>query len=1546
VLKAARLRLGACVVLAVVGVLAGAGVTNATPSPDLVISQVYGGGGNASAVFTNDYIEIFNRGTASASLNGLSLQYASATGTANFGVTNQLTVLPNVSVSAGQYYLVQEASGGSVGVALPTADLSSNINLAAGAGKVALVNGTTSLGCNGGSSPCSSAQLAQIVDLIGYGNANFFEGAAAAPAPSATTADLRTSGGCVDTDNNSSDFTAGTPVPRNTSSPLHDCTAPTSPAISVGTNPLSGTPGTDFTISAVVTPGTQPDSTGLAVTCDLSWAHLGANAVLFDAGGNTFSRVVTVPADATAGTKTGGCTVSDDQGRSGGGTYSFDVLPAVTDLAPTVSNHTPDSDATSVALDANIGITFSEPVTVTDPWYSISCTASGSHSAVVTGDGTSFLLNPDADFSPNETCTVTLTGAQISDQDTQDPPDTVAGNPSWSFTTAGPPLVVVSEVYGGGGNAGATFKNDFIELYNRGSSAVNLNGWSVQYGAATGTTWQVTNLGNFDLQPGQHYLVQEAQGAGGSVNLPTPDATGTIAMAAGAGKVALVNSTTALAGACPASASIIDLVGYGTANCSETSPTGVLSNTTSASRKGGGSTDTNNNLADFDIGAPNPQNSGTGDTAPSIISKSPDSGVTDVAVDANITIGFSEGVDVADGWYTISCATSGAHTAAQSGGALTFTLNPDTDFANGETCTVTVFADKVSDQDVTDPPDHMDANVTWSFTTTSAPPVAIHDIQGAGHISSRNGASVSGVRGIVTAVSANGFWMQDPNPDADPATSEGIFVFTNSRPSVVVGDLANVSGRVQEFRPGGAATGNLTTTELSGNPTVSVLSSGNPLPAPTIIGNGGRVPPNQIIEDDASSGNVETSGTFDPDQDGLDFWESLEGMRVQVNDAMAVGPTNSFGETPIVGDNGANAGPRTIRGGVLLGPDDGNPERVVADDLLVTMPNLNVGDGYTGPIVGVMDYNFGNPFIEVTNAVGRIDRGLQREQTVAAGPAELSVATFNFENLAPTNAQSKFDGLAHLIVDNLKSPDLIAGEEVQDNNGNADDGTVDASVTLSKLVAAIQAAGGPAYQWREIDPVNDQDGGEPGGNIRQVFLYRTDRGLAFVDRPGGTSTAGTGVTGTGASTQLTFSPGRIAPGDTAWNSSRKPLAGEFTFHGTHLFAIVNHFNSKGGDDPLRGRFQPPTRSSEVQRHQQAHLVADFVSQLSAADPNANVIVLGDLNDFEFSETVGTLEAAGLHDLIETLPLNQRYSYEFEGNAQVLDHILLSGSLFGLPFVFDPVHVNAEFWDQQSDHDPSVVRLTLNQPPTVAAGGPYTVAEGSSVQLTATGSDPEGGPLAYAWDLDNNGSYETTGNPTTFSAAALDGPSSRTVGVQVTDNAGATATDAATINVTNADPTATFNAPATASAGFPFTLSLTSPHDDSAADTAAGFTYSFDCGSGYGAFGSASTASCPTNDAGIRSVGGKIRDQDGGVTEYHASVSVTVTFDSLCRLVQQVVTDPGVAQGLCDKLAAAARSNGSGRQNQLQAFRNQVDAQTGKSVSAADADLLKRLSTRL
>jgi predicted extracellular nuclease len=194
----------------------------ASVGPKVVISQVYGGGGNSGAPLQNDFVELFNAGDANATLTGLSIQYASATGTGNFGASSGLLVALTGTLAPGQYYLVQ-LGGGANGVALPTPDATGTINASASAGKFALVNGTAGLGCNGGSTPCSAEQVALILDLVGYGNANFFEGSAAAPTLSNTTAALRGANGCTDSDNNGADFAAGTPSPRNSASPLAPC---------------------------------------------------------------------------------------------------------------------------------------------------------------------------------------------------------------------------------------------------------------------------------------------------------------------------------------------------------------------------------------------------------------------------------------------------------------------------------------------------------------------------------------------------------------------------------------------------------------------------------------------------------------------------------------------------------------------------------------------------------------------------------------------------------------------------------------------------------------------------------------------------------------------------------------------------------------------------------------------------------------------------------------------------------------------------------------------------------------------------------------------------------------------------------------------------------------------------------------------------------------------------------------------------------------------------------------------------------------------------
>jgi predicted extracellular nuclease len=284
--------------------------------------------------------------------------------------------------------------------------------------------------------------------------------------------------------------------------------------------------------------------------------------------------------------------------------------------------------------------------------------------------------------------------------------------------------------------------------------------------------------------------------------------------------------------------------------------------------------------------------------------------------------------------------------------------------------------------------------------TPSSPVTQIWDIQGKSHRSPMEGQEVQDVPGIVTAVTQNGFWMQAPTPDGDRATSDGIFVFTDSVPGVNVGDEVVVEGMVTEYRPGGEA-GNTTITQITGA-SPAARSSGNELPSPVVIGAGGWAPPSEMIEDDAT-GDVETSGVYDPNDDGIDFYESLEGMRVQVNDALVVGPTNAYGEIWVVGDRGASATDLTPRGGVCVRAGDFNPERIQLDDPLYpgAWPDLSVGARLTGPAIGVLHYGFGEYELYVTEPIS-VDRSgeVSPETTPLRGaPDKLTIATLNVENL-------------------------------------------------------------------------------------------------------------------------------------------------------------------------------------------------------------------------------------------------------------------------------------------------------------------------------------------------------------------------------------------------------------------------------------------------------------------------------------------------------------------------------------------------------------------
>jgi DNA/RNA endonuclease G (NUC1) len=314
----------------------------ATLSDTVVISQVYGGGGNTGAPYQNDYVELYNLSDTTVSLSGFSVQYASATGTGNFG-SNPVTSLSG-SIAPGGYYLVKQA-GGATGIALPAPDVTGTVNMSATAGKVALVNTTSGLACNGGSTACSASDLAKIIDLVGYGNANFFEGAAAAPTLSNTTAGFRGNNGCNETDNNAADFAAAAPNPRNTASATNSCNGSNNPSGAGAANPNSVNPSQSSLLTVTVTPGTNPTSTGITVTGNLSSIGGSATQQFFDdatngdvtAGDNIFSYLATVSAGASGGVKSLPVSIADAQLRTGTTTISLTVIahsdPTVTGAA-------------------------------------------------------------------------------------------------------------------------------------------------------------------------------------------------------------------------------------------------------------------------------------------------------------------------------------------------------------------------------------------------------------------------------------------------------------------------------------------------------------------------------------------------------------------------------------------------------------------------------------------------------------------------------------------------------------------------------------------------------------------------------------------------------------------------------------------------------------------------------------------------------------------------------------------------------------------------------------------------------------------------------------------------------------------------------------------------------------------------------------------------------------------------------------------------------------------------------------------------------------
>jgi hypothetical protein len=619
----------------------------------------------------------------------------------------------------------------------------------------------------------------------------------------------------------------------------------------------------------------------------------------------------------------------------------------------------------------------------------------------------------------------------------------------------------------------------------------------------------------------------------------------------------------------------------------------------------------------------------------------------------------------------------------------------------------------------------------------SPPPVEapIAAIQGAGHLSPLAGRRVAEVAGVVTAVVAplathgeaprgGGFWMEDPTGDGDPATSEGLWVSEPDGPgvyAVAAGDAVRVSGRVAEVgRPG-----ELTTTTLLAAPgEVRVVSRGNPLPGPRRIGGaaaggaggGGDCPPRPVIDDDGLT-------RFEPAEDGIDFWESLEGMRVELVEPLVVGPTSRFGEIAVVAAACAPAEGRTARGGLLVAADDFHPERLLVDDRLVAgPPQVAVGDRFLAPLVGVVDYSFANFKLlnpEPLPAVAPL-AAAAADATPLAGDDEhltvaglLTVATLNVENLSVRDPPAKLAALAEVVVAALGAPAIVALQEVQDDSGRADDGTVTAATTLDRLVAAIAAAGGPGYVWRQVDPEDNADGGAPGGNIRVAFLLDPARARP-VDRGAAGPRDGVAVVASpGGGPALSLSPGRVAP-----ERSRLPRRrGRRRAGGARAVAQAAGDRGRGRRSaalpgqrplPLEGRRRPAVRLGAAATP--GHRGAAGGAGRGGGGLRRRAAGGGSRRRASSSSATSTTSpsarrsprstAVGLVNLVDRLSPEDRYTYVYEGNSQVLDHVLASPALAAAEAGVDAVHLHADFppGRRASDHDPVVARFRLPPAP--------------------------------------------------------------------------------------------------------------------------------------------------------------------------------------------------------------------------------------------------------
>ncbi|HEX5015480.1 MAG TPA: ExeM/NucH family extracellular endonuclease [Candidatus Limnocylindrales bacterium] len=993
------------------------------------------------------------------------------------------------------------------------------------------------------------------------------------------------------------------------------------------------------------------------------------------------------------------------------------------EAAPVVTSTAPQNGATGVPINTTPSVTFNEPVALSSA--TILCDDQGDKAVSISGGPLTFSLTTLA-FQHDDHCTVTIPADAVSDADSDDPPDGMAAAYTWTFDTAaavtGSPIVINEVDYDQPINPDST---EYLELKNTSDVPVDLDPYTVRLVNGTGggaSVYTTIDLPAVFLAAGDYYVICGDIPSVPGCNLDGGNATDFIQNGAPDGIGLLLSGT------------LVDAVSYeGNTGAPYTEGSGVGLIDSGANIGEGISrcpdgTDTNVNNVDFltRLNTAGARNACPGDDAPPAVASSFPTDGASVGVASNLTVTFNEPVTVTDPWFTLTCNTLDK-AATYSGDGTTFTIDPTEDFADGDVCSLTVLAAQVRDQDGIDPPDNMELNFTVGFTAqdvclqTFTP---IYAIQGSGPSAAITGPVTT--QGVVVGAfddptGIGGFYVQDPVGDGDPATSDGIFVYTANNNSVSVGDVVRVSANAAERFTQTALTGATPTT---------------PIPAGAILecGSGATVAPTEVTMPFAST----------------TFPERYEGMLVTFPQSLVISEYfnfDRFGEIvlalPLAGED------RPYTGTAKDAPGAPANARTAAN--LVRRITLDDNNASQNP--PILRHPNGEPFSltnrfrggdTVANATGVLGFDFSLYRIFPTAPADYTPKNLRPEAPAPVGGTIRAAAMNTLnffltldTTANDNGPGPCGGNQNLDCRGADADQPDEFPRQRTKLLQALAGLDADIIGLNEIentpgvepllDPqrgivagLNDLgvgpyaaiDTGVIGGDaIRVGLIYRSD-----VVTPVGTYKI----------LDSSVDPRFI---DTR---NRPVLAQAFEVRatGARFTVAVNHLKSKGSactgatapplDDPdqLDGQGNCP-----MTRKLAAEALVDWLATDPTGSGDRDYLILGDLNSYAREDPItairnGADDVPGTADdntnLIAKYVGADAYSYVFDGQSGYLDHALASPTLVGQVTGATEWHINGDEPDildydtsfkpdagdvlyepnqyRTSDHDPVIVGL--------------------------------------------------------------------------------------------------------------------------------------------------------------------------------------------------------------------------------------------------------------